>query len=105
VSCSHKIPSDFHAGKCSDGRTTWRCSHCGRAGPWALDWSYDGTIGECKHCGWQIVQAVACSDACAKALGAKSEPPRESAKLRKMAEELRNAGYIVAPPGTGEGAP
>lgn len=63
--CSHKTAHDFsHETK---HRRPWTCSHCERIEPWGESWGYYGDI-ECRRCGTQRIDFVACSDACAREL-------------------------------------
>jgi len=97
MKCGHKTLKD-HSRLSKGTERLWRCTHCGREGPWADGWAYFGNI-ECLRCGYAQVDSVACPT-CAPgqmAPGPPSAPPqprprREPAWQRKA----RLAGW--APP-------
>lgn len=65
--CAHKIASDHHAGTAPNGRRLWKCSCCGAVDVWGVGWMVHGQI-ECRKCGHQVCDSVACSPSCAEKL-------------------------------------
>jgi len=63
--CKPGVAEDHRAGVDASGARLWKCSGCGIVAPWSLTWMCLGSI-ECRRCWRQIVDAVACSEACAK---------------------------------------
>lgn len=67
TACTHKTYVDHTDGRTPDNRLVWRCSNCGKCDVWGETWSYHGNV-ECSACWVAVIDAVACSDVCAKAL-------------------------------------
>ena len=61
---THKIGPDFQVSP-----SIWKCSCCGSIGPWGRTWSWYGKR-ECRKCGQEVIDYVACTDACRQALSA-----------------------------------
>ena len=76
--CSHLTVSAHKSGK------DWRCSGCGKVAKWGPTWQWFGAI-ECKKCGAEPIEFVACSDACVDM--AQSQKP--DLKKRQVVERRR----------------
>jgi hypothetical protein len=66
----------------------WTCSHCGAKGEWTDTWSYWGSL-ECKYCWMADMEWVACSAACAEALGAPRAKAGKALSKRMLARKRR----------------
>lgn len=65
--CTHKVAADHVVSRDPAGRRVWKCSMCNRTGTWGPTWMAYGSV-ECRHCERAVVDDVACSQRCAKAL-------------------------------------
>lgn len=64
--CQHLTAAD-HSALAHTGIRIWRCSVCGRSGPWTESWRYHGNV-ECTNC-WQAqIDYVLCSGQCQRFL-------------------------------------
>jgi len=63
--CKHPPMRTFIAFQGKNGAKVWRCSHCGKEDVWREGWNYFGSI-ECRICMTAGMEAVFCSDGCAK---------------------------------------
>jgi hypothetical protein len=64
MDCEHGLARDHVVARMAGGRRLWRCTECGRVGPWTRLWRFFGNY-ECKLCGLGVVDRVLCAQ-CAR---------------------------------------